>query len=294
MRKGGSMISRPSVVIPVQPQEVSLPLLFARQAETWGARRLWLGQSHNLETFSLLSYLAGAGVRLPLGTCVAWTALRPPYTAGLVARSIAAMSGHPLVAGFGPATPAQVAAVRGRPYDSPVRATADYVRRVRELTEGAPVEVGAGVLRPAMARAVAPHAHVAITWLTPPRYLAERLVPVLRADTVAPRLATVVHFALAGPGRDPRVLADSAIRDHLRLPHYAGMLRLAGLDPEGDAESLIDAGVFVYGTVAEVLDRLAAYRAAGVDEIILNPSADFFEHGPAAALADLEALFAAL
>ncbi|WP_308016278.1 hypothetical protein [Nonomuraea aurantiaca] len=134
-----------------------------------------------------------------------------------------------------------------------------------------PVEVGLGVLRPGMAGAVA---DVAITWMTPSHYLEDTLLPALTAGAEGrprrPRGATVVHVALAAPGRDPRRLAYRAAAGHLRAPHHTDMLRRAGMltdpaDPRAGAAALVEAGVYVYGTAVEVAQRLRGHRA---DEIV--------------------------
>ncbi len=166
----------------------------------------------------------------------------------------------------------------------------------------APVEVGAGVLRPGMARTAGATADVAITWMTPPAYLRDTLVPRL-ADGAAeagrarrPRVATAVHVAVRRPGRDPRRLAEAAAGAHLRAPHYADMLRRAGVDVDGPDPfgELLRSGAVVTGTVEEIAAALAAYRDAGVDELVLNPTATLLTEGVHAAVADLEEIAAAL
>lgn len=299
-----------SVIFPLQPDTLSVPAAFARAAVEAGANRLWFGQSHNIETFSVMSALAGMGARLPMGTAVSLTVLAPPYTAALQARSVAALTGHPVTACFGPGRPEQVGALLGQPYDRPAATTAQYVGEVRSLLAGKdgaepplpemdhpPVEVGAGVLRPGMARAVASTAEAVVTWLTPPAYLEATLVPALGGDS-GPRLVTVVHAAVARPGRDPVSLAEAACGGHVVLPHYGDMLRRAGVDvtpenPRRGAASLVREGVFVYGSPAEIARGLESFRAAGVDEVVVNVAGVLFEHGLEEAVRDLREIVTA-
>ncbi|MFB9903858.1 LLM class flavin-dependent oxidoreductase [Allokutzneria oryzae] len=295
-----------SVFYPVEVARPSAVAPFAELVQRGPLARLWLGQSTRLETHQVLAYLAGAGLTVPMGTAVTLLPLRHPYEAAVEARSLAALTGQPYVAGFGASWPLFVESLLGEPYASPKRATCEYLATVRTLLDGEihqrhgalvpmehpPVEVGAGVLRPAMARAAGAVADVAITWMTPPEYLRDTLVPALREAGRNPRVATVVHVATKQPGRDPRRLARLGAVGHLRLPHYAEMARLAGLDidpadPAGCAAALVDSGVFVSGTEEEIGERLAQYHAAGVDEIILNPCGVLAAEGAAAALADV-------
>jgi alkanesulfonate monooxygenase SsuD/methylene tetrahydromethanopterin reductase-like flavin-dependent oxidoreductase (luciferase family) len=296
------------------------------------ARRLWLCQSFKAETHQVAAHLAGMGHTVPVGTSVTLLPLRHPYEAAVQARSLALLTGRPVVAGFGIGSPGFVAGLTGRPYGSPRTAVGDYLRSVRALLDGERVEhegphhhlhgalpplghprveVGAGVLRPGMARTAGAAADVAITWMTPPGYLAGVLRPALEEGALrragqgagtlparAPRVATAVHVAVTGPGRDPRRLALAATREHLRVPHYADMLRRAGVrvdphDPAATADALLESGVVVAGTPEEIADRLTEYTAAGVDEVLLNPSGVLLTEGVHAAVADLEEVLAA-
>jgi hypothetical protein len=80
------------------------------------------------------------------------------------------------------------------------------------------------------------------------------------------------------------------------MPHYRDMLRLAGVDvdlsdPEAIPRALIESGAFCYGDPPEIGARLDAYRAAGVDEIVVNMTGACQRYGARSALNDLMALF---
>ncbi|MEV3871950.1 F420-dependent peptide dehydroalanine reductase LxmJ [Streptomyces sp. NPDC049906] len=317
------MTALPAVLYPLQPDHPELVAPFAAVARRAGARRLWLCQSFRAEPHQTLAYLAGRGHTGPVGTAVTLLPLRHPYEAAVQARSLALLTDAPAVAGFGIGNPGFVAGLTGRPYASPRRAVRDYLTSVRALLDGrtlahdgpdhhlhgslaplphAPVEVGAGVLRPGMARTAGEVADVAITWMTPPDYLARTLCPALaegaRDRPAPPRVATAVHVLVTGPGRDPRRLALAATREHLAAPHYADMLRRAGVrtdphDPAGTARALLDSGTVLAGTPEEIAEALGGYRRAGVDEVLLNPSAVLLTEGVHAAAEDLERVLAA-
>ncbi|MFF9351840.1 LLM class flavin-dependent oxidoreductase [Streptomyces sp. NPDC014734] len=314
----------PAVMIPHQPDCVDDALPYAELALRRRARRLWTGQSLRLDPLQLFAHLAGRGLRPPVGTGVSLMPLRTPYDAVVQARSLALITGRAVVMGYGPATPGFVASLHGAPYRSPRTAATEFLTVARTLLDGdttdptgeyhrprtaltptrphPAVELGAGVLRPAMARFAAPVTDVAVTWLTPADYVRDVLVPALREgadDRPPPRVATVVHLAVDRPGRDPARLAGAVLSAHLSASHYLDMLRRAGVAMRAEddlfvkAKQLVDAGVFVYGSPAHIARELARHRAAGIDEVILNVGGVQFTHGLHEALADLEDVFTA-
>ncbi|MCO5971638.1 LLM class flavin-dependent oxidoreductase [Actinoallomurus soli] len=274
---------------------------FAALTRDAGADRLWMGESLLLESHQAFAYLAGRGLRPPVGTSVSLMPLRHPYKAAIEIRSIAALTGRPVVAGFGPGAARLVEALRGAPYESPLTATREYMTALRALIDGRrsrlpgtyvqlhtglppldhpPVELGLGVLRPAMARLAGQVADVAITWLTPPAYLRGELIPALRegaeqAGRQAPRVVAVVQVASAAAARDPRALAEVATRAHVAGPHYVDMLRRAGVDLQGMSPldvgaALIHHDLFITGSPETIAGALDRYTDLGVDEVVLN------------------------
>ncbi|WP_169978339.1 LLM class flavin-dependent oxidoreductase [Microbispora sp. H10836] len=265
----------------------------------------------------MLAFMAGAGYRIPVGTSVSLTPMRPPLQAAVEARSLALLTGAPVTAGFVAATPEFVAYVRGEPYRRPAVAVRDYLLGVRAFLDSAnpvlpplgdragdpavgparrvEVELGAGVLRRGMARAAGESADVAITWMTPPDYVKGTIAPALREGAgdgrPPPRITTVVHVAIARPGRDAAHLAYAAAQGHLRSPHYADMLRRAGCgvdprDPGSGARRLVDSGIFVFGTPEQIMAALHEYERAGVDEVVLNAAGVHVTEGCQAAVED--------
>lgn len=320
-----SQRAAPAVMVPLQPDSPRDVLPFAELVVRRRARRLWMGQSLRCDAHQVFAHLAGRGLRVPVGTGVSLMALRTPYDAAFQARSLALVTGRPVVVGYGTATPGFVASLRGEPYRSPRTAAGEFLTAMRALLDHGEVdlpgeyhriraalpptgphpavEVGAGVLRPAMARTAAASADVAVTWLTPPQYVRDVLIPALDAgapDLRTPRVATVVHVAVDRPGRDPARLADSVVSAHLGAGHYLDMLRRAGVpiraddDPMVKAKQLVESGVFVYGSPRHIAGELARHRAAGVDEVVLNTGGVLFTHGEQAALADLEDVLTAV
>lgn len=317
------MIRTPSVLYPVQPTDPRQVAPFAAVVARNEGSRLWAGQSARLDSHQVFAHLAGSGLAVPVGMSVALMPLRHPFEAAIQARSLAALTGHPLVAGFGAATPGFVAALDGAPYPSPRRAAVEYAHCVKQALAGGPVghdgehftlraglpalptppiEVGLGVLRPRMAAAAAAVADVLITWMTPPDYIRDHLRPAIAegsAGGVLPRIVAVVPFALAAPGRDPARVAELGAAGHLAGPHYVEMLHRAGLrfdrgDTHAGARALVEHGVFATGTADDVATELGRYADAGVDEVVLNPCGLLMHDGAAAAVRELQAVIDAV
>ncbi|MFW5420919.1 LLM class flavin-dependent oxidoreductase [Nocardiopsis sp. CNT-189] len=312
-----------SIGSPLQPRLPGDVVPYGRLVQRSGAHRMWFGQSRLIETQQIISFMAGMGIRIPYGSGVSLTALRHPYDAAVAANSIATLTGHPYTAGYGAAHPGFVRGLRGRPYDSPRKAAAEYADLMRRLLSGeevafegeyffhqglepleggGDVEVGLGVLRPRMAAAAGRIADVAITWLTPPAYLRSVIAPELRKGAVgresAPRIATMVQIAVRRPGRDPVELADLCAGLHLRAPHYRAMLAEAGIglgDGSRDsAAALVDSGVFLYGSPEEIASGLREYHAAGVQEVVLKATGPHMGEGLRPAIDDLIAVLTCL
>ncbi|MET9535794.1 LLM class flavin-dependent oxidoreductase [Streptomyces sp. NPDC006649] len=315
-----------SVMFPVQAQNIGSTVPFARLLQQRGEGRMWMGQSLSLESHHVFAALAGMGLRIPFGTSVVLSPLRHPYQAAVSARSVAALSGHSYVAGIGPGSSEFQATVSPATKAKPVSAVREYAHTMRALLDGEgphttsgtfdtvgaglmpfahpEVEVGLGVLRPAMARAAGRAADVAITWLAPPSYLRDVLMPEMTvsaqtADRTPPRVASVVHAAVDRPGRDLVQAALTAVGPHLASTHYTDMLRQGGIaahpaEPQLGAEQLVKSGVFASGTPAEIAAQITEYHRIGVSEVMVNVCGVYLTEGAGAALRDLSAILNAV
>ncbi|MEU9502456.1 LLM class flavin-dependent oxidoreductase [Streptomyces sp. NPDC048196] len=308
-----------SVLVPFVPHRPEHIVPYAAYLQWSQAHRLWQGQSTLVESHQAFAFAAGAGFRVPVGTGVTLMPLRHPYEAAVQARSLAAATGHPVVAGFGPAAEVFQTSLMGAPYTSQLTAVAEYISAVRGLLEsdgveqeGAyfrirtglhplptpPVEVGLGVLRPRMARLAGELADVAITWLTPADYVRDVVAPALREGAErkgrkTPRVVSIVPMAVSRPDRDPVLLARASNTGHLNMPHYRDMLRRAGIetvptDLAAGAKGLVDGGAFLYGPVEELAERIRHFWASGVDEVVVNLTGVYAAYGPQAALNELD------
>lgn len=314
-----------SVLMPFLPRRPEQLLPYAALVEWTGAHRLWQGQAMLVEPFQGFAAAAGAGFRVPTGTGVTLMPLRHPYEAAHQVRSLALTTGESVVAGFGPGGTSFQRSLLGAPYASPLTAAREYLTIVRSLLMGRTVDVdgeyfschasmgpavapridlGLGVLRPGMARLAGEVADVAVTWLTPPAYLRDTVLPAMRegaekAGRTTPRLSAIIPVALERPDRDPADMVLASNSRHMQAPHYIDMLKKAGIDISGEelpaaAKRMLDGGAFVHGDVDRIVEQFAVYREAGVDEIILNLTGVYNVYGPKAAMDDLKKILSAV
>ncbi|MFC8566297.1 LLM class flavin-dependent oxidoreductase [Streptomyces sp. NPDC057245] len=314
-----------SVLMPFLPRRPEQLLPYAALVEWTGAHRLWQGQAMLVEPFQGFAAAAGAGFRVPTGTGVTLMPLRHPYEAAHQVRSLAMTTGEPMVAGFGPGSREFQRSLLGTPYARPLTAAREYLTIVRGLLSGGTVDadgeyfschatmvpavapridLGLGVLRPGMAELAGEVADAAVTWLTPPAYLRDTVRPAMekgagKAGRSTPRLTAIVPVALERPDRDPAELVLASNATHIQAPHYVDMLKKAGIDISGEelpaaAKRVLEGDAFVHGDIGTIVEKLAAYREAGVDEIVLNVTGVFNVHGPKAAMEDLKKILASV
>lgn len=314
-----------SVLLPFVPRRPAQVLPYAGLVSWTRAERLWQGQSMLIEPFQGFASAAGTGFRVPTGIGVTLMPLRHPFDAAQSVQSLALTTGESVLAGFGPGARSFQQSLLGAPYASPLTASREYLQIVRGLLSGepvevdgeyftchgalprmptAPIELGLGVLRPGMAQLAGEVADAAITWLTPARYLADTIRPALDkgAETAGcrpPKLVAMVPLALRAEGRDPHAMVLAGSQVHMQGPHYIDMLARAGIDIAGmdrvdAALRMVEGGAFLYGDLDELQDKLNAYFAAGVDEVIFNTVGLFAVHGHDAVMSDLKTLLTGL
>lgn len=316
-----------SLFLPVVPTHTRHVPPFAKLVASTPLYRLWAGHSVGLDSIQAFTFAAGAGQNFPTGVAVHLMPLQHPYTLALQSASLARITGHPTVCGIGPGTVSLQRSMMGKAFSSPISATFEYVSCFSQLIEtgtarfegeyyscardmpfpvaAAGVEIGIGVLRPKMALVAGQLSDVAITWLSPARYIENVLRPALAEGAVMsrraqPRVAAVVPFALRhSDSADGWVYAAASSSSHIKALHYRRMLGLAGIpvsgsDNQADGRALISGQSFLFGALEEVVALARRFFEAGVDEVILNPTGIYLVDGPRQAVKQVRDLSRAL
>jgi alkanesulfonate monooxygenase SsuD/methylene tetrahydromethanopterin reductase-like flavin-dependent oxidoreductase (luciferase family) len=126
--------------MPVRAEQIAPVAELVRWADHC---RLWLGQSLSIEPHQMFAYCVGLRLGVPVGTSVTLMPLRHPYEAAVQARSLAQITGQPVVAGYGPGPADLQRALLGTAYRKPLTAVREYVTAVRGLLDGDAVGLAA-------------------------------------------------------------------------------------------------------------------------------------------------------
>lgn len=312
-----------SLLVPFMPADPAALVPHAALVGSIPGARLWQGQAVMVDPFHSFAYVTGAGHSIPVGMSVSLMPMKHPFQAALEARSLAQVTGHPVIHGLGPG-PLLFQELLGSRPSSQLLAVREYVTAMRDLLEGrtsapgttltsampllpmeAPeVRIGLGVLRPRMARLAGEIADAAITWLAPANYLEDVVAPCLdegssAAERRRPWITCVVPVALRRPGRNPYKTVLASNYGHLTGPHYQDMLARAGIAVEADrpgpaAKAVLDGGAFLHDDIDGLRQRIAAFSTAGADEVVLNLTGVHHLEGPEVALEEAAELLSEL
>jgi probable F420-dependent oxidoreductase len=276
----------------------------ARLADTLGFRDLWLGEMATFDAFALATAvgLATRSVALTVGPLAA--AVRSPVAMAMGVASVAALTGRPVHLAIGASSPVVVERWHGRSWAGAtgrLRETAVAVRpllagerasgyRLRLPPPAPPASLTVAAFGPAAVRVAAEHGDRMVVNLCTPSQVAE-----LRSDLEAacrrsatrpvPVLAAWVPAAV-DPVPETMTQLRRALVSYVAAPGYGEMFAAAGFGEvvglaRGGAhpsevldaipEALVEA-VGITGDRATCAERLSAFEAAGVDEVVIVPA----------------------
>jgi len=283
------------------PATVSETVDLAIAAEVAGFDAAWFASpARSADVFTALSAVARATTGIELGTAIATIWVRHPYIAYQQAISLQEIADGRFKLGLGVSHEAFATSL-GLAYEKPIKAITEYATIVRSLVEhgwveytgeffSTTIESGQPHLRlpiylaavgEAMSGVAGRLADGVLPVATPPSYVEEVIVPALVASARAvnrstPTIGVLVPTSLS---QDPDAVL-AAVRSQIgsfpRVPAYEKIFKK--IDPrDGPAEwnhATADA-IVTYGHRERVEDRVAAYSAAGVDELVVMP----MDHG---------------
>ena len=272
----------------------------ATLAEEAGYEELWIGEMATFDAFALGAAIAARTERIPLTVGPLAVAVRDPMALALGTASVAALGGgRPVGLALGSSSPVVVAAWHGREWSRPAARLRETAQAVRPLLAGergaggyrlrlppvtAPLTVAAfGPEAVAVAADCADRMVVNLVTAEQARELAGGLAA--RAAGEPPRLAAWV-VAAVDPFPETEAQLMRAVVPYLAAPGYGAMFAGAGFAELVDAARAgthprellaqvtpeLPRAVGLVGDAGEVRERAAAYREAGVDELVLVPA----------------------
>ncbi len=288
----------PRVGVDVRGPDAAAILGQVQELEARGIHAAWLTMGiPAYDPVTLQAIVAARTQRIALGTSIipAWT--RHPLVAAQQARTIDAIAPGRFRLGVGTSHRQAMESTAGVTWQRPLGYLAEWMRIVRALLAGEPVDVQdraltaratfpaasavpvyAAALRPASWRTAAAAGDGGISWVCPQDYLARVARPAMddarRASGREGQARLIAHVPVAEtPDRDA---ARAAVRDQLgfypRAPFYQAMFAEAGF-PEASAgtwsDAMVDA-VAVTGGAGEVRERLLQALATYADEVLVT------------------------
>jgi alkanesulfonate monooxygenase SsuD/methylene tetrahydromethanopterin reductase-like flavin-dependent oxidoreductase (luciferase family) len=290
-----------SVVYPMSVDKMANVMSMADAVRHGPFHRLWFGQSLMVDPVAAMHWLLGAGYDIPFGLGVGLIPVRTPFETALAISTLARMTDQRITYGLGVSEPLMVGALHGDPYASPTRAATEFIGAVRAVLGREPggqlerpeyyhdpvlrltdvatdsVEIGLGALSPKLATVAGASADALIPWMTPPYRLAQLVDKAAAAadDAGRPAPRTAVCVPIIADSREWATDAFKACALHGSRDHYRKMFVESGItwdpdSPHRTGESLVEANlVLVAGR--DLAEGVAAYAAAGADEVFLNP-----------------------
>jgi alkanesulfonate monooxygenase SsuD/methylene tetrahydromethanopterin reductase-like flavin-dependent oxidoreductase (luciferase family) len=268
-------------------------------ADRAGLDAVWLpAVPMSFDPMTLLGAIAMSTRRITIGTGIVPTYPRHPAVLVSQVLSVAPFARDRLRIGVGNSHPFIIEGMLGVPYHPPLAHLREYVAVMRDLLErgrvafegayyrvnGAlaspptPVPIAISALRAGMFRLAGEISDGALAAWCPVPYLLGTALPELTRGARAagrprPPLIANVPIVWSSDGSAVRAAARAALSAYLVAPAYQEMFRTAGFAIPSDSrvppDALIDS-LFVWGSAAQIADRLRAIRRAGVDELMVT------------------------
>jgi probable F420-dependent oxidoreductase len=295
----------------------------ARVADRLGFGELWIGEMATYDAFALATSVASVTERIALTVGPLSVHVRDPMTIAVGVASVADLTGRSVNVALGTSSPVVVSEWHGRGRERPLAALRESAIGVRSILAGDRSGLDGAILSSHgyRLRLAPPKSSLTVAAFGPGAIrvaaeTADRMVMNLITPASAARLVAQLRAASADLGRPtPRVAVwatgaldpSPAALDQLRrgavaylgVPGYGEMFEEAGFTElvalartrphpsellAATPQALIEA-VGLIGDEQAILDRLAAYKAAGVDEVAVVPASTDDDPGGARTIA---------
>ncbi|MDH3643255.1 MAG: TIGR03620 family F420-dependent LLM class oxidoreductase [Gammaproteobacteria bacterium] len=247
---------------------------FAQRLETLGYESLWLPELFGREPVATAGYLLGQTQRLQVATGIANVYVRDAHAMAQTRQTLAELSAGRFILGLGVSN-VGLNTARGHTWQMPLPKMRSYLDALDAAaidspppTEPAPLYIAAH--GPRLQALGAERTDGIITYLMPPEHTAQsraRIGP-------GPALSVVCPFLAEPDAAIARQKARKALKYYVTLDYYHqewSKLGFADADfADGGSDRLIDTLV-AWGNEGALRDRLAAYRDAGANRVIVMP-----------------------
>ncbi len=276
----------------------------------------WSAELNGVDAFTPLVLASQWAPRLRLGTAIAPVYTRGPGVLAMTAATLADLAPGRFMLGVGTSTQVVVEQWNSIPFDRPYQRSRDMLRFLRSALAGekvtaryetftvhgfrldrppeVPPALALAALRPGMVKLAAAESDGAIT-----NWLSQADVPAVRAAAGAG--CELIARIFVCPTTDTelaRMIGRRLLTGYLTVPAYAAFHEWLGRgeqlrrmhelwaagDRKGAGAAIPDEVVddlVIYGDLATCRDRVAAYRAAGLDTpviaVVPPPGTDTFE-----------------
>ena len=246
----------------------------ARRLEQQGYESLWLPELFGREPVATAGFLLAQTEHLRVATGIANVYVRDAHSMMQTRRTLAELSGGRFILGLGVSNPG-LNATRGHEWQQPLPKMRSYLDAMDAAAIDSPAPVQAAPLHiaahgPKLQVLGAERTDGVITYLMPPEHTASsrsHIGPDTELTVVSPFLAEV----------DPvlaRKKARKALQYYITLDYYHREWTKLGFSADdfadGGSDRLIDTLVG-WGDEDALLERLAAYRAAGASRVVIMP-----------------------
>ena len=262
------------VIIATEAMDTEALTACAHRLEAQGYESLWLPELFVREPVSTAGYLLGQTQTLKVATGIANVYVRDAHAMAQTRQTLAELSSGRFILGLGVSNPG-LNGSRGHEWQAPLPTMRSYLQAMQEAQIDSPAPDHPAPLYiaahgPKLQTLGAQQTDGIITYLMPPEHTATS-----REHVGADTELTVVAPLLAEADPDiARRKARKALQYYVTLDYYHREWRKLGFTDEdfsqGGSDRLIDMLVG-WGDESALQDRLATYRDAGADRVVIMP-----------------------
>lgn len=248
---------------------------YAKRVEATGIGSVWLAELFGREPFATAGTLLAHTDVLSVGTAIANVYARDPTATAAAAATLAEASDNRFQLGLGVSNRGLIEQ-RGHTWRPPAEFLGSYLDQVRSAKLDVPAHhfpIWVAAHGPRMLAAVAERADGVFTYLMNPAHT-ERTAATLAEGGRNVAVSPMTMCLRCDDPTEARRLCRKAIGYYTTLDYYHRAWRSLDFDDDdfadGGSDRLIDA-VIAWGSVDDILERLAAQRAAGADRVVVIP-----------------------